>query len=78
MQNIRAIGDFLVGLGVGSIREVDLLAYHLGGLVKYEMLGRSYPLDKSLRPQSDEYLQEVRQTLTSILGRSCPVYFGGG
>jgi pyruvate formate lyase activating enzyme len=77
-QNITAIGDFLHSLGKGSIQQVDLLAYHLGGLTKYEMLGRVYPLDKSLKPQSEEYLQEIRQTLTLILGGSCPVYFGGG
>jgi pyruvate formate lyase activating enzyme len=77
-ENIRAVGSFLTGLGKGTIQEVDLLAYHLGGLTKYEMLGREYPIDKSLRPQSDEYLWEVKQTLAGIIGGACPIYFGGG
>jgi pyruvate formate lyase activating enzyme len=76
--NIIAIGEFLRVLDQGSLKQVDLLAYHQGGLTKYEMLGRIYPLDKNLKPQSDERLQEIKQTLISILGGSCPVYFGGG
>ena len=75
--NIVAIGDFLADLGAGSLKEVNLLAYHLGGLTKYEMLGRPYPLDKNLQPQSEEQLQKIKQTLVSILGEGCPVYFGG-
>jgi len=77
-SNIVGIGDFLADLGEGAVKEVDLLAYHLGGLTKYEMLGRTYPLDKSLKPQSEDYLQEIKHTLTSIIGDSCPIYFGGG
>jgi pyruvate formate lyase activating enzyme len=77
-QNIIAIGDFLNSLGKGSIKQVDLLAYHLGGLTKYEMLGRDYPMDKSLKPQSEERLQEIKQTLTSVFNIGCPVYLGGG
>jgi len=78
IENVNTIGNFINSLGEGSIKEIDLGAYHLGGLIKYEMLGRSYPLDKSMTPQSDEYLNEIRQTLISILGNSCPIYFGGG
>ena len=78
MENIRSIGDFLASLGDGSIRGIDLLAYHQGGIIKYEMLGRNYPLDKSLKSPSDEYLQQVKQALTLMLDRSCVVNLGGG
>lgn len=76
MKNIKAIGNYLVSLGEGGIREVDLLPYHQGGVIKYEMLCRNYPLDKSLRRASDKYLQEAKQTLTGILNGSCIVNLG--
>ena len=77
-ENIRAIADFLVSLGNGSIRQIDILPYHEGGITKYEMLGKSYPLSTDLNPQSDEYLEQVKETLTSTLYESCTVNIGGG
>jgi pyruvate formate lyase activating enzyme len=77
MENVRAVGDFLASLGHGSIGEIDLLPYHQGGVIKYDMLGRNYPLGNGIEPPSDEYVQEVKQTLTWILGGSCVVNLGG-
>ena len=76
MENIRVIGNFLDSLGKNRVKEIDLLPYHKGGIIKYEMLGREYPLGNGIEPQDDEYLQEVKQTLNSILGESCVVNTG--
>lgn len=76
LNNIRSIGNFLYSLGKGCIKQVDLLPYHKGGAIIYEMLGRSYPLDSRLHRQSDEYLQSLKDVLTGILKGSAPVYIG--
>ena len=75
-KNIGAIGYFLASLGPGSIKEIDLLPYHRGGVSIYEMLGRDYPLGKKLRRQSDEELQETKETLDNILKGLCVVCIG--
>ncbi len=75
-KNIGAIGYFLTSLGPGSIKEIDLLPYHRGGVSIYEMLGRDYPLGKKLRRQSDEELQETKETLDNILKGLCVVRIG--
>jgi pyruvate formate lyase activating enzyme len=76
MENILRIGDFLASLGQNSISEVDLLPYNQGGIIKYDMLGRKYPLSMDLRHQSDEYLQELRQILMLRLDKACAVIVG--
>ena len=76
MENIRAIGDFLHQFGEGRIVQIDLLPYNRGGVIRYEMLGRPYPLDVSLKRQNDEYLEEIRETLARKLKGSCPVNLG--
>ncbi len=63
-------------MGPGSIKEIDLLPYHRGGVSIYEMLGRDYSLGKKLRRQSDEELQETKETLDNILKGLCVVRIG--
>jgi pyruvate-formate lyase-activating enzyme len=76
MENILAIGDFLYRFGEGRILQIDLLPYNRGGIIRYEMLGRHYQLDKSLSRQNDEYLEEIRETLARKMQGSCPVSLG--
>lgn len=76
MENIHAIGNFLYLFGEGRILQIDLLPYNRGGIIRYEMLGRPYQPDKSLRRQNDEYLEEIRETLARKLEGLCPVSLG--
>ena len=74
--NIKAIGDFLRSLGKLSVMQIDLLPYNRGGIIRYEMLGQEYPLEKNLARQSDGYLQGIKEVLAKLLGESCPVNIG--
>ena len=75
-SNIRAMGDFLHSLGNLSIIQIDLLPYNPGGIIRYEMLGQEFPLEKNMARQSDGYLQEIKEMLVQLLGGSCPVNIG--
>jgi pyruvate-formate lyase-activating enzyme len=75
-SHIKAIGDFLHNLGKLSVIQIDLLPYNRGGIIRYEMLGQEYPLEKNMARQSDEYLQEIKEILVKLLGESCPVNIG--
>lgn len=57
-QNIQATAEFLSRLK--SVERVDLLAYHIFGKIKYEQLGRKYPLN--VPSLSDEHLNNIKQT----------------
>ena len=57
-ENIQASAEFLSGLK--SVERVDLLAYHIFGKIKYEQLGRKYPLN--VLSLSDEHLNNIKQT----------------
>lgn len=63
IENIDAIGRFLFSLGSGKIGAVDILPYHKGGRITYDMLGRPYPIDDALGRQSDQYLRQIRTVL---------------
>lgn len=70
IENIRAIGSFLSSLPMGSLTEVNLLHYHKGGVITYEMLGREYPLGEGFGRQSDEYLLKIKEILDRCLSSS--------
>jgi pyruvate formate lyase activating enzyme len=72
-KNISSIGKFVFSHGRGRIQGIELLPYHKGGVILYEMLGRSYPLDDMLHRQSDEYLQRLLDILTGVLKGSAAV-----
>lgn len=55
---IHAMAKFLATLK--SVRRVDLLGYHEYGKIKYEQLGREYPLQLQL--YLDEQLNEIKET----------------
>ncbi len=59
---IEAIGQFIQNLK--KIKQIDLLPYNSGGLVKAERLGKSEPMFRSSRPseqQMQEFAQQLRQ-----------------
>lgn len=75
-KNITSIGQFLYSLGKGSIQLIELLPYHKGGAIIYEMLGRSFPLEVKLQRQSDEYLQKLQNILAVLLKGRSPISIG--
>jgi pyruvate formate lyase activating enzyme len=56
--NLRQMAGFAVGLP--SLGEVNLLAYHRTGMEKYERLGREYDLCEA-EPPSEERMAEMAQ-----------------
>jgi pyruvate-formate lyase-activating enzyme len=76
LKTIKAMGEFLSRFRKSSFLQIDLLPYNRGGIIRYEMLGLNYHLDKNLARQSDEVLQEIRRVLVEMLGEACPVTIG--
>lgn len=69
-EQVDAVARFLSGLRV--IQRVDLMAYHQYGIVKYDQLGKEYPLEVE-RP-SDERMEEIKARLE---GYGLRVQLGG-
>lgn len=60
-ENITAIGEFVVGLG---LKQIDILPYHRLGTGKYERLDMEYPLPDA-KPYTEEQLDEIKSRLES-------------
>jgi len=77
-DNVEDICNLLVGLGETCIRQIDLIGYHLGGLIKYDMLNRTYPFNREIKTQSDEVIQRIRELFVVKSHGLWPVFIGGG
>lgn len=75
IQNITSMAQFLAVIDNWMPKQIDLLPYHKGGLIKYEMLGRKPAIDLSINPPSYEHIMQVRQNME---GRGFRVQIGGG
>lgn len=58
---------------IGSVRRIDLIPYHEFGRIKYDQLGREYPM-KGTVPLSDERLREIEAIFTAT---GIPTQIGG-
>ena len=58
-ENIAAIGDFVLSLG---LKQIDILPYHRLGVGKYKRLGLEYPLPEA-KPYTEEQLQQIKSSL---------------
>ena len=63
IQNIASIAQFLAGIDNWMPKQIDLLPYHKGGLIKYEMLGRKPAINAGLDPPSQEHILQLKQNL---------------
>jgi pyruvate formate lyase activating enzyme len=68
--NLQATAGLLARLK--SVERVDLLAYHEYGTIKYQQLGKQYPLQAS--PLTEERLADIRDI---FLQRGLNVQIGG-
>ena len=59
VENLREVGK--LGAEIGA-EKVSLLPYHEYGKMKYEQLGRSYPLEQ-VKPPSSEHVQELKKVV---------------
>lgn len=62
-KNLRATGEFCKKLG-SAVRIVQILPYHRLGVVKYERIGKVYPM-ADINPPSEEHLQSCKELLES-------------
>jgi pyruvate formate lyase activating enzyme len=63
LENIASIAQFLTAIGDWMPQQIDLLPYHKGGLIKYEMLGRKPAINSGLNPPSHEHILELKRNL---------------
>jgi pyruvate formate lyase activating enzyme len=56
-ENLEAIAKFTAS--VPSVRQVNLLPYHRAGIIKFERLQQTYPLENVSEP-SPEHLEKAR------------------
>lgn len=57
IENMVKTANFIRGLG-GSVEEVDLLPYHRLGVMKYQRLGKTYPVN-GMDPPNSGKMEEI-------------------
>lgn len=70
-ENIRATAAFIRDLP--NVQRYELLAYHKLGINKYQILGRTYPLDDVTEPTPEHlfHLVDVANEILKPVGKRC-------